>query len=533
MNKPNILFIMADQLRYDYLGCMGHPTIKTPNIDKLAKDGVVFNHTYCQAPVCGASRMSFYTGRYVSSHGATYNGVPLNLNEWTLGDYLRPHGYRVALSGKTHMVADEQGMAKLGIDKNSDLGRLASECGFEPYWRDDGLHPDKNNDPNSEYNTYLRDNGYEGDNPWHDYANSALGENGEILSGWEMQYADRPARVNAKHSETAFTADKAIEFMEEAGDNPWCLHASFIKPHWPYVAPAPYNDMYNKDDIIKSVQCESELDNAHPVYEAFTQKLESKNFSRAEVQQKIIPVYMGLITEFDANVGRMVEYLKSSGQFENTIIVITSDHGDYLGDHWLGEKALFHDPSVRIPLIVFDPRKSADKTRGAVIDDFVEAIDLIPTFVDWAGGNNVNHNHRLEGASLINFVNGTENKNWRPTAISEYDYAFEEPRGFLDRDVERCKIYMVRSHEYKYIYYDDYEPQLFDLKNDPNELNDLVKSDKDKYTEILNKYEKLLFNFLKSRKVRTTITNEKVLSSSGIHIQQGYWIGVWKSSDIN
>src|ERR1041384_6227884 len=126
--QPNILFIMADQVRWDYLGCTGHPHIQTPNIDALAARGVNFMRAFVQAPVCGGSRMSFYTGRYNVSHGATYNHFPLSIDEKTMGDYLRPLGYRVALVGKTHMAVDREGMAQLGIDPNSDVGVLASQC---------------------------------------------------------------------------------------------------------------------------------------------------------------------------------------------------------------------------------------------------------------------------------------------------------------------------------------------------------------------------------------------------------------------
>ena len=117
----NILFIMCDQLRWDYLSCYGHPRLQTPNIDKLAGRGTRFTRAYVQSPVCGASRMSFYTGRYVHSHGASWNGFPLKVGEMTLGDHLRGRGMTVALVGKTHMRADTEGMERLGIDPEYPL----------------------------------------------------------------------------------------------------------------------------------------------------------------------------------------------------------------------------------------------------------------------------------------------------------------------------------------------------------------------------------------------------------------------------
>lgn len=178
----NILFIMADQLRADYLSCYGHPRLQTPAIDALARRGVLFSHAYVNATVCGPSRMCYYTGRHMSSHGSTWNGVPLRVGEPTLGGHLRALGMRVALVGKTHMVADRPGLAQLGVGNNSIEGVYAREAGFEPYERDDGLHPDSWLNPELAYNRYLRERGYNEPNPWHTAANSAAGPSGEILS---------------------------------------------------------------------------------------------------------------------------------------------------------------------------------------------------------------------------------------------------------------------------------------------------------------------------------------------------------------
>src|SRR5258708_3893061 len=136
--QRNILFIMCDQLRADYLSCYGHPYLKTPYIDQLAARGTLFTRAYAQSTICGPSRMSAYTGRYVRSHGSTWNGVPLRIGEPTLGDHLRELGMRAALVGKTHMAADWEGMLRLGVSPRSLPGVLAVQCGFEPYERDDG-----------------------------------------------------------------------------------------------------------------------------------------------------------------------------------------------------------------------------------------------------------------------------------------------------------------------------------------------------------------------------------------------------------
>ncbi len=406
----NILFIMCDQLRWDYLSCYGHPKLQTPNIDRLAARGVRFTRAYVQSPVCGASRMSFYTGRYVQSHGAAWNGYPLRVGEMTLGDYLRPLGVRTVLVGKTHMRADKEGMQRLGIDPNSIIGVRVSECGFDPYDRDDGLHavgPEGRYDPQlPRYNRYLNEKGYAGDNPWHDWANSAQGEGNALASGWAMRHAAKPARVKEADSETPYMTRRAMDFMAEAGDEPWCLHLSYIKPHWPYIAPAPYNEMYGPDDVIPVVRSQEERRDPHPVYRAFMDQRVATAFSRDEVRDEVVPVYMGLIKQIDDQLGQLFDYMKARGLFENTLIVFTSDHGDYLGDHWMGEKDLFHEPSVKVPLIVYDPSSQADRARGTVCDELVETIDLIPTFLEVLGNDPAEQSHRLEGRSLVPFLHG-------------------------------------------------------------------------------------------------------------------------------
>ena len=514
---------MADQLRYDYLGCNGHPNIKTPNIDALAKRGVNFTNTFCQSAVCGPSRMSFYTGRYMFTHGGTWNNIPIRLDEQTIGDYLRPYGYRVGVVGKTHFRRDVAGMQRLGISRNSDLGVLLSESGFEPWERDDGLHPDQLLDPDLSYNRYLRKHGYQGENPWHTVANSAEEVGGKLLSGWSMRNVKHPARVDKRHSETAFMTERAMQVMEGLGSEPWCLHLSYIKPHWPYMAPAPYHAFYNKSDIISVIRTESELVDRHPVVQAFGQHEESINFSRDDCRETVIPAYMGLISELYHHIGRLVKFLKKRGELENTIIVLTSDHGDYLGDHWLGEKELFYESAIRIPLIIVNPDKKADETRGLSISEFVESIDLLPTFIDLVDGKD-SFDHRLEGRSLIPLTFGQETA-WRDAVFCESDYAIRQARHMLNRDPEQCRAFMIRTKLWKYIYYDGFLPQLFNLERDPNEMDDL--GNKKEYAGIRELLFKRLFDWITKRKLRTTLSNSEIASRTGKGKKRGYFIGVW------
>jgi arylsulfatase A-like enzyme len=530
----NILFVMCDQLRWDYLSCYGHPRLATPNIDGLAAKGVRFTRAYVQSPVCGASRMSFYTGRYVQSHGASWNGVPLKVGEMTLGDYLRPLGVQAVLVGKTHMRADREGMERLGIDPGSIIGVRVAECGFDPYERDDGLHgigPDGRYDPQvPRYNRYLNDKGYAGDNPWHDWANAAAGEGNRLASGWAMRHARKPARVREEDSETPYMTSRAMDFIREAGDGPWCLHLSYIKPHWPYIAPAPYNDMFTAADILPVVRSEEERRDPHPVFAAFMDLPASRSFSRQEVREEVIPVYMGLIKQIDDQLGRLLAFMQERGLLENTLIVFTSDHGDYLGDHWMGEKDLFHEPSVKIPLIVYDPSSQADGARGTVCDELVESIDLIPTFLEALGADPAGQSHRLEGRSLVPFLRGSPPAEWRRFAISEYDYSLLPVATELGVEPRDARLFMVADKRWKLVQPLGFRPMLYDLAADPNELRDLgadlaCENERHRLMTALNVWGLRLSQ-------RTTRSEEQVKQSRDKSPRRGILIGVWDESEV-
>ncbi len=440
-----------------------------------------------------------------------------------LGDYLRPLGLRTVLIGKTHFAADVAEMARLGLDPKSPDGVLMSQCGFEPFERDDGLHTHTGFDPNLAYNVWLRERGYESENPWHDFANSAEGPDGEILSGWHLRNSKFPARVKEEHSETAYMTDRALEFIEQAGDQPWCAHLSYIKPHWPYMAPAPYHAMYGLNHVPPANRSEAELESPHPVVAAYMRHEESEAFQREEVRQTVIPAYMGLVKQIDDHLGRLFAAMEAQGRMDDTMIVFTSDHGDYLGDHWLGEKELFHEASSRIPMIVYDPDSTADGTRGAVDDRFVEAIDMVPTFVDVLGGEA--QPHRLEGRSLLPLLRGGTVEDWRDAVFSEGDYAWRHARFTLNVGPHEARAFMVRTDGWKYIHYENFRPQLFDMNEDPDELVDLGESPA--HEAIRAEMRERLFAWLRTRRLRTTLSDDQVASVTGTGKKRGYYIGVW------
>ena len=521
----NILFLMCDQLRADYLGCYGHPHLKTLHIDALAARGARFTRAFSPSPICGPARMSFYTGRSMTSHGAGWNNYPTRVDDWLIGDFLRPLGVEVALAGKTHFRADKAGLARLGVDPAGPEAQLILSCGFAPAEHDDGLHPDRSTDPELPYNRFLRAAGYPGPNPWHSAANSVQGEDGSVQSGWYWSNSARPAIVAAEHSETAWMTTRAMEYIAAKGEAPWVLHLSYIKPHWPYIAPAPYHALYGPDAHIPVLRDEAERgDGAHPVTQAFRRHRDSRVFEDPARRAIVLQGYMGLVAELDHHVGRLMAFLAVQGRLDDTLIVFTSDHGDYLGDHWLGEKDLFHTPSVAIPLIIVDPRAEADATRGARLDHLVEGIDLLPSFVEALGGDPSHHDHRLEGRSLMPLLAGGDGP-WREVVVSESDWSGRDARADLDMAPVDSRAWMLTDGRYKYIHHKRFRPELYDMHDDPDELVDLGQDSS--RAAIRAEFRDRLFAWLLDRRSRTTISEAEIRARSGLADRQGILIGHW------
>ncbi len=526
----NILFIMFDQLRFDYLSCAGHPHLHTPHIDRIAKRGVRFTRAYVQSPVCGSSRMSTYTGRYPSSHGAQYNGYPLRIGEQTIGDHLRKTGMDCWLIGKTHMRVDVEGMKRLGLSPDSIIGARQAECGFDVWCREDGLNgqgPDGAYGGDSPYNEYLKSKGYGGDNPWADHANAAL-EDGETASGWFMTNADKPANIREEDSETPWLTRQAIEFIDQAQE-PWCAHVSYIKPHWPYIVPAPYHNMYGANHVPAANRAETERENPHPVYRAFMDSPVSRAFARDDVRAKAIPAYMGLIKQCDDQMGHLFAHLEKTGRMDDTMIVITSDHGDYLGDHWMGEKDLFHEESVKVPLIIYDPGTNADATRGTTCDALVEAIDLAATFIETAGGKNPDH--IVEGRSLLPHLHGQAPNNWREFAVSEYDYSTSPICKQLGLSPRDARLFMLTDQNWKFIHAEGgFRAMLFDLNNDPCEIKDL--GDSPAHREIIAMMYERLGQWGRRMSQRLVMSDNEIISSRGVSDRMGILMGIYDPGDV-
>ena len=516
----NVLFVMCDQLRRDHVSCYGASRVPTPNIDRLARLGVRFDQAYVQSGVCGPARMSYYTGRYVSSHGATWNRVPLAATERTLGDYLAAVGRKATLAGKTHVTPDDEGIRRFGIDVTSERGALLREGGFTIVDRYDGHTPPG---PESGYADYLRARGYTGDDPWSEYV-IGVNAGGRFASGWQMRNVHWPSRVAEPHSETAYMTDVALDWIRAQRDTPWMLHLSYVKPHWPYVAPAPFHSMFRNGDvgaILHGAQ-DGSVDE-HPVVRAYREHDESLSFADEAVARHVRPAYMGLIAQVDVHLGRVLDVLAALGRLTDTLIVFASDHGEFAGDRGLGEKELFYDEIVRVPFIVCDPDPRADATRGTADSRFVEGIDVVPTILDALGA--APSRHRIEGRSLLPSLRGEASAEWRDCVYSELDYGYRRARKVLRRGVRDCRGLMVRTQAWKYVHWDGFRPQLFDLEADPQELTDLGGNAR--YGTVHAELRERLFDWIVTRKRRTTVSDEDVATHTDNHRERGIHIGIW------
>ena len=516
----NLLFVMSDQLRWDHLACNGHPSIRTPNLDALAARSVRFDAAFVQAGVCGPSRMSYYTGRYVGSHGVTWNRVPLPVEQPTLGDYLAGASRQLHLIGKTHVIADTEGMKRLGLTPGSPAWLHHASGGFVEVDRIEGHGPP---DAKSGYADYLRAHGYKGDDPWTEHVVGADGPEGETASGWFLRNLHLPARVAEEHSETAYVTGCALNYLAEQGQKPWALHLSYVKPHWPYLAPAPYHQRYGPEDMLPVKKRASELIDPHPVVAAYMQMEESQTFARDDVVRQVRPVYMGLIEQLDHHIGRVIQALKDNGQLEHTLIVFTNDHGDFGGDHHLGEKDLFHDQVIRSPLMVFDPRPQADATRGHRVTAFAESVDVVPTALDALQIRP--ELDRTQGRSLMPWIHGDSPTDWRDCVFAEIDYSFRRARLLLNRQPGECRGWMVRERQWKYVRWQGFAPQLFNLEDDPDEYVDLGKDPR--YAAERQRLDERLHAWLNDQHPRLTMGDDEVAQRTDRAKEHGIYYGTW------
>jgi len=485
----NILFITADQWRGDCLSAIGHPHVKTPNLDALAADGVLFKRHYAQSSPCGPSRTCLYTGMYLQNHRSLLNGTPLDARHTNVALEARKAGYEPALFGYTDISLDP---------RHFDItdGYEGVLPGVEPV-----VHL------NSAFTPWidrLREKGYEipQDDPMNIFQPQA-GFPGSDGKGKTFP----PTVYRAEDSNSAFLVDETIDYLSTRKDSPWFVHLSFLSPHPPFIAPEPFHDMYNADEMSLPIRHSSPKKEGaqHPWLEHLinnqagtgltvdAELTDRLSLSEQELQQ-IKATYYGMMSEVDAQFGRLVEYLKSTGVYNDTMIIFTSDHGENLGDHWAFSKYTYFEHTFHIPLIVRDPSSDANQKRGTTVDAFSESVDVMPTILDGIG---VDIPAQCDGRSLLPFCRGKPGegpRRWRQEYHAELD--LRSPYGVdkappLGLEMKHSMFNIIRGERFKYVHFTALPALFFDLENDPDEFHNLA-DDPAYHKEILEYTSKML-----------------------------------------
>ena len=487
MKPKNLLFITADQWRGECLSALKHPTVKTPNLDALAADGVVFRNHFAQCTPCGPSRASLYTGMYLQNHRAVENGTPLDARHSNIALEFRKLGYDPALVGYTDTTPDPRLYP-------ADDPVLKTYEGILPGFNRVLAMPSENF-PDS-WACWLEERGYEvPNNPRDLYYEPVEGYPGVEARG--KTYA--PAPYSKEESETAFITDKAINFIRRPDYRPWFLHISYLKPHRPYLAPEPYNRLYHPADVpgFKRAPSVDEEAGQHPFLAYLLEQSLHKGKDRADIyprdeksMRQLRATYYGLMTEVDDNIGRIIALLKETGQYENTVIVFVSDHGAQLGDHHLLPPSAYFDQTFHVPLIIRAPHGNIPMQRGRVVDAFTENVDILPTVMEMFGAEIP---RQCDGRSLVPFLQGGNPEKWRNEVHWEVDFRYMEPGwDYEPPDVklgigfEESSFNVIRDENFKYVHFAAMPPLFFDLNNDPDELHNLAGDPA--YTELLLEY---------------------------------------------
>jgi len=465
--KQNVLLIVVDQWRGDTMSVLGHPCLQTPNLDALCADAVTFRNHFTQTAPCGPGRASLLTGLYMMNHRVVQNGVPLDQRHTNLALEVRAAGYEPALVGYTTTTPDPR-VAPYRDPRFRTLGSLMR-----------GWHPVGSWEPDKvDYFNWLRDHRFNLPSPPEDIWLPIDGRGHGATTSASV--------IPQELSDTAWATECALSYLKGAEGQPWFLHLGYYRPHPPFIAPAPYHTLYDPADVpapIRAAFPEAE-GQQHPLLAYYMQSVKQSNFFRTgqdlacamseDEVCRMRTAYYGLISEVDHHLGRVLDYLKASGQYDNTLIVFTCDHGEQLGDHHLLGKLGYFDESFRIPLVVRDPSSHAMPYYGRIVDQFTEAIDVMPSILEWLG---LDIPRACDGRSLLPFLDGETPEDW----LSEVHYEFDFRPSFanahaqiLNLDADHCSLAVIQDTQYKYVHFDALPPLFFDLEADPGQFHNLA-----------------------------------------------------------
>jgi choline-sulfatase len=421
---PNILLIVADQLAAAFLPAYGHRLVKTPNLDGLAEKGVVFENFYSPSPLCAPARASLMSGLLPSNHGVFDNAAEFPSSVPTFAHYLRLQGYRTCLSGKMHFVGPDQ---LHGFEERLTTDIYPADFGWTPDWS----KPHERIDWWYQNMTSVKQAGI-----------------AEITN--QLEYDD----------EVTFLAIRRIyDHVRYAKGEPLCLTVSFTHPHDPYAARASFWNLYRDEDIdlprVKPIPYADLDPHSRRLHDAGA--INEYDITDQDVRSSRHGYYAN-ISYVDSLVGKLLKALETCGLLDNTIVAVTSDHGDFLGERGLWYKMSFLEHSARVPFIL-----SAEKLfRPRRVRDAATLCDLMPTLCDLATQRESRLARPVDGRSLLPLLKGASEDS-QATAFGEY-----LAEGAI------APLYMARRGSYKFIHSEPDPDQLFDLANDPDELTNIA-----------------------------------------------------------
>jgi arylsulfatase A-like enzyme len=441
---PNILIIHADEHRADCLSVFGNKEIKTPNLEELAKDGIGYSNCFATFPVCTPSRYSFLTGLYVHQHLGWNNHSTLPQGLPTFPKILSEAGYHTKCVGKMHFTPTylDVGFQEMILSEQDGPGRL-----------------------DDDYHRYLRDKKII---DYIDLRDQDGKYRSQAADSYHNNFGTDPSILDEKHYNTTWIGDKSCEELENWNEGGHLLMIGFIKPHHPFDAPAPWSEMYNPEDLSLLPGWTDEM-----LKGDF--KFQGRGFYNnptltKDSMKNIIAKYYGSISQIDFHVGRMIEILKAKGQYKNTLIIYTSDHGDFMSYHHMVTKGNYlYDPVIKVPLIVKYPESSDVEEKGIVLDGLVSIIDITATIIETA--------ECMIPQTL-----------WETIQPLQNEFDGEPPREIVFAEGNK-NYYMARTKTRKLLYCRKAKSQFFNLEDDPNELHNLIDESayKDEINEIKDK----------------------------------------------
>ncbi len=458
-----------DQFRADCIDGALAEYVKLPHIRALQKEAVTFSNCFSVTNPCGPSRASIFTGRYAMNHRSVRNGTPLAAGIPNVALEVRKSGYEPLLFGYT------------------DTSRDPRSC----HPQDPDLKSEENVLPGFREMVEMR---YQESYPWR----ADLKSKGYDIPDFSRFYhpvpsepgqparLDDPAFYRAEDSDTAFLTNRFLSEMAVRADQNWFALLTYIRPHPPLVAPVPYNRMYKGAELPLPVRMDSPEKEAavhpflraaqiRPSLESIVRGFEGRIDANSDADvQGLRATYLGLATEVDTHIGRVVNFLKETGQYEETLIILMADHGEMLGDHHMWGKHNVYDQAFRTPLIIRDPGNPVQ--HGTQVDALVESVDVTPTILDILGGKVP---VGMNGFSLKPFLEGENPEVWRDCVHLELDYGEpDEPtiwQKITGTVLHEANLAIIREERFKLVHFNGpLAPLLYDLENDPNEMENLA-----------------------------------------------------------